>query len=155
MGKFTQSVLAVSLEPKVEPIKLVEKGTIKINSNDTSTTATKIKDCSFDLKDHCIYYFVCKKSQTPTSGLESNEVITSTYYASNAATALSGAITGIKTMYSDGAPTKTQNSGIGIYTIVSSGKMSITKKYNATSTANWFGVYDYKIYEIDLSKLGE
>ena len=155
MGKFTQSVLAVSLEPKVEPIKLVEKGTIKINSDDTSTTATKIKDCDFDLKDNCIYYFVCKKSQTPNNGLFSNEVVTSTYYPSNVATGLSGAITGVKTMYANGSPTKGMNSGIGIYTTLSSGKMSITKKYNATSAANWFGVYDYKIYEIDLSKLGE
>lgn len=153
MSKFTQSVLGISLFPKVEPIKLVEKGTIKILSTDTSTTTTKIKDCSFDLKDHCLYYYICKKSQND-NGLFSNETFSATYYTNNSASTLSVATSAIKTTLSNGEPSKS-NSSVGIYTTVSGGKMSITKKYSSSATPNWAGIYDYKIYEIDLSKLGE
>lgn len=155
MGKFTQSVLGVSLEPKVEPIKLVEKGSVTINSGDTSTSSVKIKDCSFELKDNCLYYFVCKKSQTPNSGLFSNETITQAYYMNSSATTLSGASAGVKTMYTNGEIGKTSTASLGITATINSGKMSVYKKYNSNTTPNWAGIYDYKIYEIDLSKLGE
>ena len=155
MGKFTQSILGVSLEPKVEPIKLVEKGTIKILSTDTSTTETRIKECSFTVRDNCLYYYVCKKSQTPDNGLFSNENLIEAYYQTTSTANITGATTGVKTVNSNGSPTKGTTSNIGIFAKVYNGKMGIYKKYNSTSAPNWAGIYDYKIYEIDLSKIGE
>lgn len=155
MGKFTQSVIAVSLEPKVEPIKLVEKGTVNILSTDTSTTETKIKECSFTVRDNCLYYYVCRKSQTPDNGLFSNENLTEGYYQTTSTVNITGATTGVKTVISNGLPTKGTTSNIGIFAKVYNGKMCIYKKYNSSSAPNWSGVYNYKIYEIDLSKLGE
>ena len=151
MGNFTQSVLNVPYET---PIKLVEKGSITIQGGDTSTSATKIKDCDFTLKDNCLYYYVCRKSQMPTDGLYSNETFTAPYYSSGSATTLVASTTAIKTMYTNSSPSRT-NSAVGIYTTVTNGKMSITKKYSSSATPNWSGIYSYNIYEIDLSKLGE
>lgn len=152
MGKFTQSVLNVPYE---SPFKVVEKGNITIASGDTSTTETRIKECSFTVKDNCLYYYVCRKSQTPDNGLFSNENLIEAYYQTTSTANITGATTGVKTVNSSGLPTKATTSNIGIFAKVYQGKMSIYKKYNSTSAPNWSGVYDYKIYEIDLSKLGE
>lgn len=154
MGKFTQSVLNV---PYKSPFKLVEKGSVTIADGDTSTTATKIKDCDFDVKDGCLYYFVSRRKQKAVNTYYST---TSAYiaYKSNA-TATTISVVGNGTREITGNTldlyTRTSGTSTGVYFTISSNKAGVYKKYSASGSPNWSGDYEYEVYEVDLSSEGE
>ncbi len=151
MGKFTQSVLNV---PYNTPFKLVEKGSVTIQNEDTSTTATKIKDCSFSLKDNCVYYFISKKKQKAINTYYSTCSVNIVYKGNASATNFSVVSTGYRETIGSSLDsfTKTTATNVGVYLAIASNKASVNKKYSSNGTPNWSGDYEYEIYEIDLSK---
>ena len=151
MSKFTQSVLNV---PYKTPFNLVEKGSVTIQNGDTSTTATKIKDCNFDLKDNCVYYFISKRKQKAINTYYSTCSVNIVYKANASATNLSLSSNGYRETIGNTLDsfTKTTSSNVCIYLAIASNKASINKKYSSNGTPNWSGDYEYEVYEIDLSK---
>lgn len=154
MGKFTQSVLNV---PYNTPFKLVEKGSVTIADGDTSTTATKIKDCGFELKDDCLYYFISKRKQKAINTYYSTTSVYIAYKSTASATNISVVSNGTReiTGASLDAFTRTTGGSNGVYFSISSNKAGVYKKYNSSGTPNWSGDYEYEIYEVDLSNQGE
>lgn len=158
MGKFTQSVLNVdSITPVEHEWKLVESGTLTIQDGDTSTSQAKIKNTDITAEEDYLYYFKAIKRNKPINTLAYCENVMRVYKPSSASSAFNTAIIATNTRISselDAFATSSVSSQ-GLFIGLSSGKLAINKKYNATNTPNWFGTYDYEIYELDLSKVGE
>ena len=158
MGKFTQSVLNVDSITPVEPEwKIVESGTLTIQDGDTSTSQVKIKNTDITAKENYLYYFKAIKRIKAVNTLASCENVMRVYKPSSASSAFNTAIITTNTKISstiDAFATSAVSSQ-GLFIGLSSGMVAINKKYNATNTPNWFGDYDYEIYECEVAKIGE
>ena len=158
MGKFTQSVLNVSsITPTEDAWELVDSGILTIEDGDTSTSQVKIKNTDITVNEKYLYYFKAIKRNTAVNTLASCENVMRVYKPSSDSTSVNTAIVATNkrigsTLDSFATSAVTSQS---LFIALSSGKITINKKYNATNTPNWFGTYDYEIYELDLSKVGE
>ena len=157
MGKFTQSVLNV--DATAPTWELVESGKITIQEGDTSTSSQLLKTTDVTVKPEHLYFFKAIKKIQSTNTIKSCENVSRVYTQSSANTAptMTTMVKNTKignTMDSYAAASSTSQ-GLWITLNQTTGKLNINKKYNSTNVPNWFGDYDYYIYELDISNVGE